>query len=127
MRHDFIQRTNIMLTLKAVTRNMVCVGLLAGFLLLVHLCLLLLMTGCGAWSIWFCFLGLHESHELHTYHWHESPERPGRLVGISWNGGLSLCLARVWGHGALFLGERPLGALSCDAMGVGANPEHSLV
>ena len=53
-------------------------------------------AGCGAGSIRLCFLDSRQSRELHAYHWLESPERPGQLVGISQNGGLSFCLVRVW-------------------------------
>ena len=35
--------------------------------------------------------------------------------------------AHVLGFRNTFLGERPPGALSCDGMGRGVNPEHSLM
>ena len=50
MRHEFIQRTNIVWMLKAVMRHRVHVRLLAGFLLLVHLHLFLMPGVVPGWS-----------------------------------------------------------------------------
>ena len=97
--NEFIQtKTNILKTnmsmLKAVTRHGVRVGLLAGLLLLrLSLFLLMLSAAPGRFG-----RGLltHAGRELRAYHWLESLERPGQLVGISQNGCFSSCCACAW-------------------------------
>ena len=69
---------------------------LLGFLLLVRLRLFLLMLSAAPGRFGRGLLAHAWSCELRAYHWLESPERPGRPVGISQNGCLSFCCACVW-------------------------------
>ena len=103
-------------------RRGVRVGLLAGFLLLrLRLFLLMLSAAPGRFG-----RGLLAHAGRVSY----APITGLRGLAGRWDFSERLpffLLRTCLESGALFLGERPPGALYCDAVGRGANPEHSLM